>query len=193
MAWDRCDMCHMPTQCRRRAASVCASGGDQPPPGLQPLACGEPARSSAFPTHHSIETRLTVLYLLNSSVIPSGSNGIWEVITIETESAKINLRTFDWISAVGHDSTAQVMSEVLGTTVRVNRIQVSPESGDRLLCFKLKGRAPEGVVLDKQQLEKIGYEWILMIYHRWEIVINNILGPDPEPETWPPHNVGFGP
>ena len=54
MAWDRCDMCHMPTQCRRRAASVCASGGDQPPPGLQPLACGEPARSSAFPTHHSI-------------------------------------------------------------------------------------------------------------------------------------------
>jgi len=58
MAWDRCDMCHVPTQCRRRAASVCASGGDQPPPGLQPLACGEPARSSAFPTHHPAALRL---------------------------------------------------------------------------------------------------------------------------------------
>jgi hypothetical protein len=67
MAWDRCDMCHMPTPCRPHAASVCASGGDQPPQGLQPLARGEPARSSAIPTQHSAALRLTMLYLLNSS------------------------------------------------------------------------------------------------------------------------------
>jgi hypothetical protein len=27
----------------------------------------------------------------------------------------------------------------------------------------------------------------------WDWYHQRILGPDPEPETWPPHNVGFGP
>jgi hypothetical protein len=66
---------------------------------------------------------------------------------------------------VGHDSTAALMGELLGKTIPVSRIQVTPEAGDRLLCFKLKGRAPEGVILCKEEIEKIGYEWVLMLYH----------------------------
>jgi hypothetical protein len=102
---------------------------------------------------------------MNSAVIPSGSEGIWETITIPTESARINLNSFDWTSAVGHKSSAEVISSTLGVEIPVNRIQIKPQPGDRLLCFKLNGRAPEGVILNKTQLEEIGFSWFLMIYH----------------------------
>ncbi len=106
-----------------------------------------------------------MLYVMNTTVVPSGCDGIWEAIAIHLESAKLNLQEFKWKSAVGHNSTAALMGGLLGRTIPVSRIQVTPEPGDRLLCFKLKGRAPEGVILDKEEIEKIGYEWVLMLYH----------------------------
>ena len=106
-----------------------------------------------------------MLYVMNTTVVPSGCAGIWEAIAIHTESAKLNLQEFKWKSAVGHNSTAALMGELLGRTIPMSRIQVTPEPGDRLLCFKLKGRAPEGVILDKEEMEKIGYEWVLLLYH----------------------------
>jgi hypothetical protein len=111
-----------------------------------------------------------MLYLLNTTVIPCGADGIWQSSTLPLESAKLNIRdnrgvTTEWTSAIGHESTAAVMSELLKVKVPVNRIQVQPAPGDKLLCFKLKGRAPEGVVLDKRQIEEMGYEWVLLTYH----------------------------
>jgi hypothetical protein len=111
-----------------------------------------------------------MLYLLNTTVIPCGADGIWQSSTLPLESAKLNIRdnrgvTTEWISAIGHESTAAVMSELLKVKVPVNRIQVQPAPGDKLLCFKLKGRAPEGVVLNQKQIEEMGYEWALMTYH----------------------------
>jgi hypothetical protein len=107
-----------------------------------------------------------MLYVMNTTVVPSGCDGIWEAIAIPLESAKLNLQEFSgWESAVGHNSTAALMGGLLGTTVPVSRIQVIPKPGDRLLCFKLKGRAPEGVILSKEEIEKIGYEWVLLLYH----------------------------
>ena len=106
-----------------------------------------------------------MFYLMNASVIPAGSDGIWEAVSIETESVRMSLQRFEWVSAVGHESSAQVMSKALRVEIPCNRIQVSPEPGDRLLCFKLNGRAPEGVVLNESQLLEIGFSWTLMVYH----------------------------
>ena len=104
------------------------------------------------------------VYLLNTTVVPSGTDGIWETRTLPVEAARLNLEN-GWVSAVGHDSTAEICSAVLGVDVPVNRVAVKPIPGDRLLCFKLKNRAPEGVVLNREQLEELGYEWVLMTYH----------------------------
>lgn len=71
-----------------------------------------------------------------------------------------------FVSAVGHESTAAIMSELLGVQVPVNRIQVVPVPGDKLLCFKLKRRTPEGVVLSKEEIKQLGYEWVLMTYYK---------------------------
>jgi hypothetical protein len=99
-------------------------------------------------------------YLLNSSVIPSGCHGTWKVSPVTLEEAQ----KMQFISAIGHESTAELLSTLLNTTVPVNRINVDPQPGDNLLCFKLKKRAPEGVILDVQQLEEIGYEFMLLNY-----------------------------
>lgn len=72
----------------------------------------------------------------------------------------------NFVSAVGHESTAAIMSELLGVQVPVNRVQVAPVPGDKLLCFKLKKRAPEGVILSKSEINELGYEWVLMAYHK---------------------------
>jgi hypothetical protein len=106
-----------------------------------------------------------MLYLLNTTVVPCGADGIWKTTTLQLESAKMNIRGTEWVSAVGHESTAAIMSELLGVEVPANRIQVSPEPGDKLLCFKLKNRAPEGAILNREQIQKIGYEWVRMDYH----------------------------
>ena len=109
------------------------------------------------------------LYLLNTTVIPCGSDGIWEVATLPLASAKSLLaRTSPattYTSAVGHESTAAIMSELLGVQVPVNRIQVAPALNDKLLCFSLKQRAPEGVILSVPEIGELGYEWVLMTYH----------------------------
>jgi len=103
------------------------------------------------------------VYLLNTTVIPCGADGLWEVTTLPLEFAKRNASNF--VSAVGHESTAAIMSELLGKQVPVSRAQVAPVPGDKLLCFKLKRRTPEWVVLSKEGIEKWGYEWVLMTYH----------------------------
>ncbi len=113
--------------------------------------------------------RPMTLYLLNTTVIPCGSDGIWEVATLPLASAKSLLThaspATTYTSAVGHESTAAIMAELLGVQVPVNRIQVTPVLGDKLLCFKLKQRAPEGVILSAPEIEELGYEWVLMTYH----------------------------
>jgi hypothetical protein len=117
----------------------------------------------------SKQNKSMTLYLLNTTVVPCGSDGIWDVKTLPLASAKsLFARTSPatvYTSAVGHESTACIMAELLGVQVPVNRIQVAPVLGDKLLCFKLKQRAPEGVILSAPEIEALGYEWVLMTYH----------------------------
>ena len=65
-------------------------------------------------------------------------------------------------SAIGHASTAQVISTLLGVDVKQNRVRVSLQPGDQALVFQLSARPPEGRVLNSQEIEDIGYSWGLM-------------------------------
>lgn len=66
------------------------------------------------------------------------------------------------LSAVGHQATAQVLTELLRREIPVNRIQFAQASGQSALVLKLRGRIPEGVVLDVASMEQIGYDLWLM-------------------------------
>jgi len=59
------------------------------------------------------------------------------------------------ISAVGHESTAKMLSELLGFEVPVNRTMVKLNTGDTAIIFQLFTRLPEGRVLNKSELEEL--------------------------------------
>lgn len=61
-------------------------------------------------------------------------------------------------SAIGHAATAELMTRLLKFPVPPNRIDFKQTTEDVALVFQLKKRAPEGVVLTREELEEIGYE-----------------------------------
>jgi hypothetical protein len=107
---------------------------------------------------------MPVVYLMNTTVVPQGAYGTWEIAPVSLPEAQELLRREVFISAVGHQSTAEIMSDLLGQDIQSNRIQVRPDRGDRFLCFRILQRAPEGAILDREQIEQVGYEWCLMHY-----------------------------
>ena len=65
-------------------------------------------------------------------------------------------------SAVGHVSTAEILSKLTGTLVPVNRVSLSLIKGDRLVVFQLLQRLEEGKILTKQELAQLPYKFLLV-------------------------------
>lgn len=100
------------------------------------------------------------LALLNTTI--ATVDGVFEVRTVTLEQARELAQSNELLSAIGHESTAQIMTELLGVNIPVNRIQFAQKEGQVALVFKLKGRAPEGVILNREEIEAIGYEFKTM-------------------------------
>ena len=66
------------------------------------------------------------------------------------------------ISAIGHESAASILTDLLEMPIAMNRIQFEQEVNQSALVFKLKGRAPEGAILTREQIQSIGYEFGLL-------------------------------
>ena len=115
------------------------------------------------------------LHLLNASVIPLGKDGKWtllevppvvafrlHVAAIETGSPGGEGTTWGVVSHIGHEGTAQAITELHGTEVKVDR---SPWDGEGIgLAMTLKARQREGEVLTKERLQEVGYVWRLIYF-----------------------------
>lgn len=126
------------------------------------------------PAVFCLTTAAAMLYLMSTTVIPPGADGTWTMTTITPEQAAELAANEPFVSAVGHDSSAEAMTAALGVPVKANRIAVVPKPRDRFLCLRLLGRAPEGVVLDRAGLDAIGFAWVLLEYHT-EIHLEHII------------------
>lgn len=105
------------------------------------------------------EAELDMVTLLNTSVLTSHGTYTYEPLTLD------EARTFiadGSASAIGHQETADVLSELLNTPVPVNRIEYVQQPGERAIVFDLKSRIPAGIVLSRQEIEEIGYEFGLL-------------------------------
>lgn len=80
-------------------------------------------------------------------------------VTIEEVKALIQ-EGFD--SAVGHESTARILSALLGVEVPFNRKAVSLSKGDRLVVFQLLTRLEEGKVLTEEEVRALPYRFYLV-------------------------------
>ena len=97
-----------------------------------------------------------MITILNTSILTNFGSFNYEPLTLEESK---NLLSEGFESAVGHQSTCDVLSSLLKQEVKLNRIQYSQKVNDIALVFKLKGRPEEGKILTGPEIEKIGYEF----------------------------------
>ena len=105
------------------------------------------------------------LALLNTSIITADGDYTYQTIDQERALGEISLAKragHEVVSYIGHESTAALMSELLGIPVAMSRVPFAQEAGQDALVFKLKGRPPEGRILSRAEIEEIGYPWGLL-------------------------------
>jgi len=74
---------------------------------------------------------------------------------INIEQAKETLLSNEFITAVGHQATAEFLSQLLDTEIPVNRIQITLQSEDKLIVVQLLIRLEEGKILSKEELQQL--------------------------------------
>ncbi|MEM4458355.1 MAG: YddF family protein [Candidatus Caldarchaeum sp.] len=102
-------------------------------------------------------------YLLNTPGIfldESLRVAVIRVRRISAEDARRILLTNGYVSAIGHEGTAQVLTQLLAIDVPMQRIQVKLNRGDSVVAFVLKTRLPEGKVLTADELRRLPYEFL---------------------------------
>ena len=99
------------------------------------------------------------LALLNTSILTTA--GAYRLIDITLDDARriVSDHAGNLDSAIGHQSTAEIMTTLLGTEIPVNRQMFTQEVGQVALVFKLNGRPPEGKILTVEEIEEIGYKF----------------------------------
>lgn len=93
------------------------------------------------------------IYICNTFTLGMLKNreGAFRYRRISLEEA-IGYLKEDFESAVGHQATAELLSELLGFEIPVRRVQISLEQGDILIVAQLGVRLEEGKILSKDEL-----------------------------------------
>ena len=103
---------------------------------------------------------MSKIAILNTSIITT--EGTYTLKSITLDEAKSIISGNEIISAIGHQSTADILTELLGVPVPLNRIMFEQEQGQKALVFKLNGRPLEGKVLSREEIESIGYKFQIL-------------------------------
>ncbi len=98
-----------------------------------------------------------IITLLNASILTA--YGTFDFQPISLTEAKKLVRDSEIVSAIGHTATAEILSDLLEIKVEANRIDFFQSLDDTALIFKLKTRITEGKVLNRAEIEEIGYEF----------------------------------
>ncbi|MEM3345773.1 MAG: DUF1874 domain-containing protein, partial [Thermoplasmata archaeon] len=105
-------------------------------------------------------------YLANAFSLSmlEGDRNIIEVKEIQPEEILKNFGEMNVI--IGHEATAQIVSEILGIPIQVNRSQIKLNRFDELFVFQLLERIPEGKILSHEELKQIKHKWYKVILLR---------------------------
>lgn len=98
--------------------------------------------------------------LLNTSIITAYGSYRYEPISLD--SAREIALTNNADSAIGHQVTADLLSQLFGFQVPVNRVNYEQQPGNLAIVFKLRGRPEEGKILTREEVEDIGYDFGLI-------------------------------
>jgi len=106
-----------------------------------------------------------MIYIFNTLIVPCDFDISNEFVVrfkkVSKEQVVELLKNNKFVSAVGHQATADVLTEILGIKIEMNRVAVKMNAGDIGVHFFLKQRLPEGAVLGRDELDKLNYDLIL--------------------------------
>ena len=98
-----------------------------------------------------------MITILNTSILTQYGDYSYSPISLVEAKKMVKISGFQ--SAIGHESTAKIISTLLEIECPVNRILYSQKVGTSALVFKLNGRPEEGKILTIKEIKKIGYSW----------------------------------
>ncbi|MEM4068027.1 MAG: DUF1874 domain-containing protein [Candidatus Micrarchaeaceae archaeon] len=105
-------------------------------------------------------------YLANAFSLSmlNSNNAIISIKEIEPNEIIYNLNQIE--SVIGHETTAQVISEILGIPISVNRSQIKLNKFDILYVFQLLERLPEGKILSHDEIKQLKHKWYKVMVMR---------------------------
>jgi len=96
-----------------------------------------------------------MIYVLNAPVVTN--YGLYRFVKITAEEAK-GILSKEFVSAVGHESTAMLMSGMIGADIPFNRITIHMEAGDKAVALWLIDRPGEAQVYSVEDLAAVNCE-----------------------------------
>lgn len=101
-----------------------------------------------------------MITILNSSVLTGFGTYTYEEISIA--EAKRILQEEDFQSAIGHESTAALFSELIGVEIPFNRIDYRQQTNEKAIVFKIKKRLSLQELGDKKKLDENEFELAIL-------------------------------
>lgn len=107
-----------------------------------------------------IKEMITMITILNTSILTT--TGTFRLDNITLDEAKNLVHNNEILSAVGHKSTADILTTLLEKEIPANRIEYAQNVNEKALVFKLNGRAEEGKILTADEIQEMGYKFQLL-------------------------------
>ena len=86
---------------------------------------------------------------------------ILRVKELSKEEVKAILKE-GFVSAIGHQSTAEILSQLLDIPIPFNRVQIKITPNDKLIVFQLLTRLEEGKILSKEEISNLPFKFFLI-------------------------------
>ena len=102
------------------------------------------------------------LLVLSTSVITEFGSYEYTPISVAEAISELGYPP-NFESAVGHEGTARLLSELLGVEIPARRISVVQKPGQRALVFKVRERLAPGAELTMDDLARVDYELGLLL------------------------------